>query len=95
MKLSREDVIHITQLARLGVTEEEIDRFAGQLSDILDNFEALQQIDTTGVPPTAQPIPLTNVLKDDASRESLPQDDILTNAPGREDEFFRIRAVLE
>ena len=95
MKLSREDVIHITQLARLGVTEEEIDRFTGQLSDILENFEALKQIDTTGVPPTAQPIPLRNVLKEDVARESLPQDEILANAPEREGEFFRIRAVLE
>jgi aspartyl-tRNA(Asn)/glutamyl-tRNA(Gln) amidotransferase subunit C len=95
MKLSREDVIHITKLARLGVTEEEIDRFTGQLSNILENFEALQQIDTTDVPPTAQPIPLRNVLKVDAARDSLPQDEILANAPGREGEFFRIRAVLE
>ena len=95
MKLSREDAIHITQLARLGVTEEEIDRFTGQLSDILENFEALKQIDTTGVPPTAQPIPLRNVLKEDVARESLPQDEILANAPEREGEFFRIRAVLE
>lgn len=95
MKLSREDVIHITQLARLGVTDEEIDRFTGQLSSILENFEALQQIDTTGVEPTAQPIPLCNVLKDDVARESLPQEEILANAPGREGEFFRIRAVLE
>ena len=95
MKLSREDVIHITQLARLGVTEAEIDRFTVQLSDILENFEALKQIDTTDVPPTAQPIPLRNVLKEDTARESLPQDEILANAPGREGEFFRIRAVLE
>ena len=95
MKLSREDVIHITQLARLGVTEEEIDRFTGQLSDILENFEALKRIDTEGVPPTAQPIPLSNVLKEDAPRESLPQDEILANASGREGEFFRIRAVLD
>ena len=95
MKLSREDVIHITQLARLGVTEEEIDRFADQLSNILENFEALQQIDTAGVPPTAQPIPLSNVLKPDAAQDSFPQDEILANAPRRDGDFFRIRPVLE
>jgi len=95
MKLSREDVIHITQLARLGVTDEEVDRFAGQLSDILENFEALRQIDTEGVPPTAQPIPLCNVLKPDAAQASYPQDEILANAPERDGEFFRIRPVLE
>ncbi len=95
MKLSREDVIHITQLARLGVTEEEIGTFAGQLSDILEHFEALQEIDTTDVPATAQPNPLCNVLKEDLVRGSLSQDDVLANAPAREDEFFRIRPVLE
>ncbi len=95
MKLSREDIIHITQLARLGVTEEEIDTFTGQLSDILEHFEALQEINTRDVPATAQPNPLCNVLKEDLVRESLSQDDVLANAPGRDGELFRIRPVLE
>ena len=95
MKLKREEVLHIALLARLGLTEAEVDKFREQLSDILENFEVLQQVDTTGVPPTAQSIPLQNVMKNDEVTPSLPQSQILANAPRREDNFFRIRAVLE
>lgn len=95
MKLSREDVLHIALLARLGLTEEEVDRFREQLSNILENFEILQQVDTTDVPPTAQSIPLQNVIRDDEVAPSLPQEEILANAPRKEGEFFRVRAVLE
>ena len=95
MKLSREEVFHITRLARLGFAEIELDKFQEQLSNILENFEALQQVDTTGVLPTAQSIPLQNVIKDDEVIPSLTQNDVLANAPRREDTFFRVRAVLE
>jgi len=84
MKLSREEVLHIARLARLGLTEAEITRLSEQLSNILENFEILQQVDTTDVPPTAQSVTL-----------SLPPDDILANAPRREGDCFRVRAVLE
>jgi len=95
MKLSREDVLHIALLARLGLTEDEVDRFKGQLSDILENFEILEQVDTANVPPTAQPIPLQNVVREDEVAPSLPQSEVLANAPRREGEFFRVKAVLE
>ena len=95
MKLSREDVLHIALLARLGLTEAEVDRFGEQLSNILENFEALQQVDTGDVPPTAQSIPLQNVMKGDEAAASLPQSEILANAPRKEGDFFRVRAVLE
>ena len=95
MKLSREEVLHIALLARLGLTETEIDKFREQLSNILENFEILQQADSTDVPPTAQSIPLQNVVKDDEVAASLPPGDILANAPRREEDFFRVRAVLE
>ncbi len=95
MKLSREDVLHITRLARLGLTEAEVDKLSEQLSNILEHFEVLQQVDTTDVPPTAQSIDLMNVLKDDEVAASLPQSQVLANAPRREGDFFRIRAVLE
>ena len=95
MKLSREEVLYIAQLARLGLTETEVDRLSGQLSDIPENFEVLQQVDTTDVPPTAQSIPLQNVTKDDEAAASLPQSQILANAPRRDGEFFRVKAVLE
>jgi aspartyl-tRNA(Asn)/glutamyl-tRNA(Gln) amidotransferase subunit C len=95
MKLSREEVLHIALLARLGLTETEVDRFREQLSNILENFEILQQVDTSGIPPTAQPIPLQNVMKQDEAIPSLPQSQILANAPRKEGDFFKVRAVLE
>lgn len=95
MKLSREDVLHIARLARLGVTEAEVDRAREQLSNILENFEVLQQVDTTDVPPTAQSVPLQNVVRVDEVAPSLPQSQVLANAPRKEGEFFRVRAVLE
>ncbi|MBM2825498.1 MAG: gatC [Dehalococcoidales bacterium] len=95
MKLSREEVWHIAALARLGLIETEVDRLREQLSDILENFEILQQVDTTGISPTAQSVVLQNVMRDDEAMPSLLADDVLANAPRREGEFFRVRAVLE
>lgn len=95
MKLSKEEVLHIARLARLGLTEANIAKFGEQLSNILENFEALKQVDTEDVPPTAQSIPLQNVTKDDEVAPSLPPDQILANAPRKEGEFFRVRSVLE
>ena len=95
MKLSREDVLHIAQLARLGLTEAEVEKFREQLSNLLENFEVLQQVDTTGVPPTAQSIDLQTVVRDDEVAESLTPGQILANAPQKDGDFFRVRAVLE
>ena len=95
MKLSREEVLHIALLARLGLTETDVDRFREQLSNILENFEILQQVDTGNVPPTAQSIALQNVVSEDEGVPSLPQSQILANAPRKEGFFFRVRAVLE
>ena len=95
MKLSREEVMHIAALARLGITENEIEKAREQLSNILENFEVLKEIDTTNVPPTAQSINLVNVMRDDVPQPSLPAEDILANAPDREGDLFKLRAVLE
>ena len=95
MKLNREEVLHIDLLARLGLTETEVDRLSEQLSNILENFEILQQVDTSDIPPTAQSIALQNVVSDDEVAPSLPQDEVLANAPRKEGDFFRVRAVLE
>lgn len=95
MNISRDEVLHIARLARLGLTGAEVDRFARQLSHILENFEVLNQLDTTGVVPTTQSIPLKNVMKADEVAPSLPAGDVLANAPREEEEYFRIRAVLE
>ena len=95
MKLSRDEVLHIALLARLGLDESEVDKFREQLSNILENFEILQQVDTTDISPTAQAIPLHSVFRDDEVRPSLSQSQILANAPQRDGDFFKVRAVLE
>ncbi len=95
MKLSREDVLHLATLCRLGLSEEEIERLQEQLSHILENFEVMQQVDTSDVPPTAYPIPLENVVREDEVAPSLPQSDILANAPHQEEGYFRVKVVLE
>ena len=95
MKLSREEVLHIAALAKLGVTDEDVEKLREQLSNILDNFESLQTLDTTDVPPTAQPITLKNVTIFDEVRPSMPTDDVLENAPQREGNFFKVKIVLE
>jgi aspartyl-tRNA(Asn)/glutamyl-tRNA(Gln) amidotransferase subunit C len=95
MKLSREEVIHIAALARMGLSEAEIEKAREQLANILENFEVLKEIDTTNVPSTAQSINLQNVMRDDIPRASLPVEDVLANAPDREDDLFKLRPVLE
>ena len=95
MKISREEVLHIALLARLGLTDEEVDRLSEQLSNILENFEILQQVDTTDVPPTTQSIALQNVVSDDSIDPSLPSNEVLANAPQKEGDLFKVRAVLE
>ena len=95
MKLSRDDVLHIARLARVGVTDADVEKIREQLSNILENFEILQQVDTTGVPPTAQSVSLQNVMKDDVEAPSLPMPQVLANAPHQKGEFFKIKAVLE
>jgi aspartyl-tRNA(Asn)/glutamyl-tRNA(Gln) amidotransferase subunit C len=75
--------------------EEEITRLSEQLSKLLETFEVLQRVDTEGVPPTAQSVSLQSVMRDDQVAPSLPPDEILANAPRREGDCFRVRAVLE
>ena len=93
--LSRDEVLHIARLARLAVTDEEVEKFRIQLSDILEHFEELKKLDTSQIQPTAQSIPLENVMRDDVIETSYSSEDILANAPHREDNSFRVRAVLE
>jgi aspartyl-tRNA(Asn)/glutamyl-tRNA(Gln) amidotransferase subunit C len=95
MALTPKDVDHVATLARLGITDEERVRFAAQLSGILEHFQALQQLDTANISPTAQVLDLRNVLREDVARPSLPRAQALANAPRPDDGFFRVQAVLE
>jgi aspartyl-tRNA(Asn)/glutamyl-tRNA(Gln) amidotransferase subunit C len=95
MAITREEVQHVAMLFRMALSEEEIARFQQQLSQIIDYFQVLQQVDTEGVPPTSHTLTLENVMRDDEPRPSYPPADILANAPLSEGGFFRVRAVLE
>ncbi len=95
MKLSREEVLHIAALAKIEVTDEDVEKFREQLSNILENFEVLEKINTNGVPATAQPNALQNVIMNDKVRPSLSPEEVISNAPQREDNFFKVKIVLE
>ena len=94
MALSREDVEHVAALARLGLTDDEITRMQDQLSSILGHIAALESLDTAVIPPTAQVISLSNVMRDDVVTPSLPRDAVLANAPRQSHGFFEVHAVL-
>lgn len=94
MSLSKQDVDHVASLARLGLTDDEKETLRDQLSSILDHITVLNQLDTDAIPPTAQVIALQNVLREDAVRPSLPQEQVLQNAPRSRDGFFEVRAVF-
>ncbi len=95
MALTSEEVLHIARLARIALSDADVDRFTAQLSGILDHFAALAAVDTEGVEPTAHPLPLSNVMREDIVAPSLPQAEVLANAPLSEDGYIRVRAVLE
>lgn len=95
MKLSYEQVKHIAWLARLALSQDEVEVFSLQLSNILENFEILQQVDTTNVPPTTQTNPLRNIFREDEAAKSYPQNEILANAPKQEENCFKVKAILE
>ncbi len=94
-RLSRDEVQHMALLCRLGLSEEDVERFRHQLSDILENFQALDRVDTTDVPPTGHSATLENVMREDEPADPFPTEDTLANAPRREGDFFRVKAVLD
>ena len=95
MSLNREEVQHIATLCRIGMTEEDLERMGEELSHILEQFEVLQQVDTDDLLPTAHSVALENVLRSDESQSSLDSDSVLSNAPNRQDQLFRVMTVLE
>ena len=95
MKLDRDVVIHMSKLARVELSDAEVETFSEQLSEIIGHFDALNAVDTDAVEPTAHTLPLSNVMADDTSRASLPRDEVLALAPSTDDGYLRVRAVLE
>ncbi len=94
MALTREEVEHIAELAKLGLSEEEKETFRQQLSAILDYAQMLQRLDTDTIPPTAQVISLQTVMRPDEVCPSFPREDILANAPAVQDGCFKVKAIL-
>ena len=95
MALTREQVAHVAELAKLKLTQSEIDLFQKQLSAVLDDAARLDELDTEQIPPTAAVLPLHNVMRPDERRASWPRDEMLANAPDQEDGFVRVKVVLE
>jgi aspartyl-tRNA(Asn)/glutamyl-tRNA(Gln) amidotransferase subunit C len=94
MPLTRKEVEYVAALARLGLTDAEITRLQGQLSSILEHIEAIDRLNTDAIPPTAQVIALTNVMRPDVVTDSLPREAVLENAPRQADGFFEVHAIL-
>ena len=95
MSLTRAEVQHIAELAKLQLTEAEETLYQDQLSDILDYIQRLNTLDTGAIPPTATVLPLHSVMRDDVSRPSLPVAEVLANAPARAGDSFEVRVILE
>ena len=93
--IDRETVKRVAQLARLGMSDEEIDVLQGQLSVILENIAKLQEVDVSGVSPTAHASRLSNIMRDDIPQPSYPPEVLLANAPDQEDNCLKVNAVLE
>jgi aspartyl-tRNA(Asn)/glutamyl-tRNA(Gln) amidotransferase subunit C len=92
--LTRSDVEHVAFLARLGLSDEELDRFQGQLNHILDQYAKLAELDTEAIPPTAQTIELENILREDVVTPSLPVEAVVGNAPARQGDFIVVPPIL-
>ncbi len=93
-RISRADVLHVATLARLELTEEELDRYVDQLGAVLDHAADVAALDTSGVPPTAHPLPLENVLREDVVGPSLDRDEVLREAPDSDGVRFRVPRIL-
>jgi aspartyl-tRNA(Asn)/glutamyl-tRNA(Gln) amidotransferase subunit C len=93
VEIGRDEVLKVARLARLALTEDEIERFRGQLGAILEAVGKVSELDLEGVPPTSHPLDLVNVLAEDEPRPSLSRDDALANAPDPEDGFFGVPPV--
>lgn len=93
-KITEDDVRHVARLARLDVTDDEVELFTGQLEAVLEHAQDVEALDVDGVPPTAHPLPLKNVFRDDVARPSLDRDEVLAMAPAAEHGRFRVPRIL-
>ena len=89
-KITRDEVLHVARLARLELSDDEVGRLQGQLSDILEAVSKVSELDLSDVPPTAHPLEIANAWAEDVPRPCLELDEVFANAPDREDDFFRV-----
>jgi aspartyl-tRNA(Asn)/glutamyl-tRNA(Gln) amidotransferase subunit C len=92
--ISPDDVAHVARLARLDLTDDELERFTGQLGAVLEHAADIAALDIADVPPTAHPLPLVNVLREDVPVPSLDREEVLAQAPAAEDRRFRVPRIL-
>ena len=93
--ISREDVAHVARLARLALTDPELETMREQLNAILGHIDALKAVDTTGVEPTSHAVPQFNVMREDEPRPCSSVEEMLANAPDRAGDFFRVPRIIE
>lgn len=93
--ITRDDVAHLARLARLQLTEGELDHYAGQMDVILQAVSRVSEVAADDIPPTSHPIPMENVYRDDVARPGLDRDDVAAGAPAWEDDRFRVPRILD
>jgi aspartyl-tRNA(Asn)/glutamyl-tRNA(Gln) amidotransferase subunit C len=93
-RITRADVVHVARLARLGLSDAEIERMTAQLDDVLEHFADIDELDLGGVEPMTQPYPLTNVLRDDVVVGGLNHDEVLAAAPDAFEGRFRVPPII-
>ena len=94
-RITIEDVDHVARLARLELSAADKERMRSELDGILSYIDKLRALDTRDVEPTSHAVPVTNVMRDDVERPSLPQEDMLANAPDRHRDMFRVPKIIE
>ena len=95
MAITKETVKYVAHLARIELKPEELEKLSGQLQDIINFIDKLKKLDVNNISPTSHILPLENVFREDTSRESLPVDKVLMNAPQKKDNFFVVPKVIE
>jgi aspartyl-tRNA(Asn)/glutamyl-tRNA(Gln) amidotransferase subunit C len=93
-RISKDEVAHVARLARLSLTDDELERFTGQLGAVLEHARDVESLDTAGVPPTSHPLPIRNVFRDDDPEPPLNRREVLSQAPAVEDDKFRVPRIL-
>jgi aspartyl-tRNA(Asn)/glutamyl-tRNA(Gln) amidotransferase subunit C len=94
-RITLDDVDHVARLARLELSAADKERMRSELDGILSYIDKLRALDTRDVEPTSHAVPVTNVMRDDVERPSLPQEDMLANAPDRHRDMFRVPKIIE